>query len=210
MRATSERSAHQALRLAPGEPDSLLTLEIVLEKVDPAAALREIGAQVRRAKTVGSLVARTMVRLALDEVAAAEEDAREAVALDPDNEAAVLVLMLVDLTNQRWDDVLARAGSPPVQDNLSAVNAAGMAYQMSRRPADANRAVAISIPLVGALSTSPSTTSHRQNRRMPRSRVATVLGWQVSASSASQALIACRVSSSRVSGRSCSASQRPK
>jgi tetratricopeptide (TPR) repeat protein len=139
------RSAHQALRLAPDEPDSLLTLEIVLEKVDPAAALREIGAQVRRAKTVGSLVARAMVRLALDEVAAAEEDAREAVALDPDNEAAVLVLMLVDLTNQRWDDVLARAGSPPVQDNLSAVNAAGMAYQMSRRPADAEKALLLGL-----------------------------------------------------------------
>jgi hypothetical protein len=37
---------------------------------------------------------------------------------------------------------------------------------------------------------------------MPRIRVATVEGSHVSASSASQALIACRLSSSRVAGRS--------
>jgi pimeloyl-ACP methyl ester carboxylesterase len=51
-------------------------------------------------------------------------------------------------------------------------------------------ATEISMPSVGALSSSPSTTSHRQNRRIPRSRVATVLGSQFSASSASQAMIA--------------------
>nr|WP_260180481.1 hypothetical protein [Geodermatophilus sabuli] len=53
-------------------------------------------------------------------------------------------------------------------------------------------------------------TSQRQNRRIPRSRVPTVEGSHVSAGSASQALIAWRVSSSSVAGRSCSVSQRPK
>jgi hypothetical protein len=68
----------------------------------------------------------------------------------------------------------------------------------------------ISIPSVGAFSSSPSVTSQRQNRRMPRSRVPTVEGSHVSASSASQAAIACRVSSSSVAGRPRPVSQRPK
>jgi hypothetical protein len=67
-------------------------------------------------------------------------------------------------------------------------------------------AAAISMPSVGALSTPPSVTSQRQNRRIPRSRVATVEASHVSASSASQALIACRLSSSRIAGRSWSTS----
>jgi hypothetical protein len=71
-------------------------------------------------------------------------------------------------------------------------------------------AEAISMPSVGAVSSSPSLTSQRQNRRMPRSRVATVEGSHVSASSASQALIACRLSSSRVAGRSRATSHRLK
>jgi hypothetical protein len=53
-------------------------------------------------------------------------------------------------------------------------------------------------------------TSQGQNRRIPRSRVPTVEGSHVSASSASQALIACRVSSSSVGGQPCSVSQRLK
>ena len=53
-------------------------------------------------------------------------------------------------------------------------------------------AITTRTPAAGTVHHFPSTTSHRQNRRIPRSRVATVLGWQVSASSASQALIACR------------------
>ena len=64
------------------------------------------------------------------------------------------------------------------------------------------------MPSVGATSSSPSVTSQRQNRRIPRSRVPTVEGSHVSASSASQALIACRVSSFSVAGRPRSVSQR--
>jgi hypothetical protein len=51
-----------------------------------------------------------------------------------------------------------------------------------------------SMPSVGATSSSPSATSHRQNRRIARSRVATVEGSAVSANSASHAQIACQVS----------------
>nr|WP_177225239.1 hypothetical protein [Geodermatophilus obscurus] len=53
-------------------------------------------------------------------------------------------------------------------------------------------------------------TSQRQDRRIPRSRVPTVEGSFVSASSAGQAEIACRVSSSSVAGRFRSLSQRLK
>ncbi len=68
----------------------------------------------------------------------------------------------------------------------------------------------ISMPSVGAFSSSPSVTSQRQNRRMPRSRVPTVEGSAVSASSASHAAMACRVSSSSTGSRLRSVSHREK
>jgi hypothetical protein len=70
--------------------------------------------------------------------------------------------------------------------------------------------LAISIPSVGAFSRSPSVTSQRQNLRIPRRRVLMVAGSHVSASSASQAAMACRVSSSSTGSRPRSVSQRLK
>jgi hypothetical protein len=61
------------------------------------------------------------------------------------------------------------------------------------------------MPSVEATSSSPPATSHRQNRRIPRGWVSTVEG---SASSASQAATACRVSSSSTGARPRSVSWR--
>jgi hypothetical protein len=63
----------------------------------------------------------------------------------------------------------------------------------------------ISMPSVGATSSSPSVTGHRQNRRIPRSRVPTVEG---SAVSVSHAATARRVSSSSTGCRPRSVSRR--
>jgi hypothetical protein len=63
------------------------------------------------------------------------------------------------------------------------------------------------MPSVGVTSSSPSATSHRQKRRIPRSLVAKV---DASGVSASQVVIACRLSSLSTASRPRSVSQRLK
>lgn len=152
------RAAHQAMTLAPDDQDSFLALEMVLEKGDLAAALREISTYAERPTTAGPLLARAMIHLAREDAEAAERDVRKAVGLEPDNEAAVLVAILVDMSFGRWDDVLARAGSPPLEDNLNAAVFAGMAYLASNRSAEAEESLLLaveqqprSVPILTAL-----------------------------------------------------------
>jgi tetratricopeptide (TPR) repeat protein len=130
--------ARQALQL---EPDAPGTLVDVLTRVDPEAAIHEADRIVQQTRTVAGLTARAFVRTELGDLTGAGQDAREAVALDPESEDAVLSVLFVDASRELWDDVLARASNPPVEDNINAAFFAGFAHSLSDRPADAAKAL---------------------------------------------------------------------
>lgn len=133
--------ASRAIAADPDDLDSHLVLAQVLTKVSAFEARRHADKLVRESRDATSLAGRALILLLIDDLDGAATTAEEAVALDPENEAAGLAAMVIDLTAGRWDETIVRAENPPLRGSLHAAFASSIAYRQIGRADETRSAV---------------------------------------------------------------------